>query len=54
LGKNTGSGYRKGAQRGTSQAYNGRTKRYVRRGKDGRFTGNKASKYKGVRCKTVN
>lgn len=49
MAKNTGSGYRKGAQRRVSQSYNGRTKQYVKRGPDGRFAGNKTTKYKGVR-----
>ena len=59
MGKNQGNGTRRGPVKERTQTYNPKTKKYVKRGKDGKFLSCKKSDgpYKGVRreegCKKV-
>ena len=47
---NTGNGHRKGAVKGKTQTYNGKTKSYVKRDtKSGKFVSSKKTPYKGVK-----
>ena len=46
---NTGNGHRKGAVKGKTQTYNGKTKSYVKRDTtSGKFVSSKKTPYKGV------
>ena len=50
MGGNTGNGHRKGAVKGKSQTFNGKTNSYVKRDtKTGKFVSSKSTPYKGVK-----